>query len=74
MHRKTYMRYKYKIGDMVMVDIPGAHNAEYNNRVAIIIEREHTTSRAGYNDYKLVVCGKPDNPIWFSEPYIRKFE
>jgi len=70
----THMRYKYKIGDMVITGIPGEHNGEYTNRVAIIIEREHPTSRAGYNEYKLVVCGIPENPIWFGEPYIRKLE
>lgn len=70
----VHMRYKYKIGDMVITSIPGAHNGEYNNRVAIIIDRGHPASRAGYNEYKLVVCGKPDNPIWFDEIHIRKFE
>jgi hypothetical protein len=68
----TYIRYKYKIGDIVLVH--NIANIGLHNKIGIVIDREHPTNRANYNEYKLVVCGISDFPMWFSETSIRKFE
>jgi hypothetical protein len=66
------MRYKYKIGDTVLVH--NVANIGLDNKIGIVIDRKHPKTRMGSNDYKLVVCGIPDFPIWFSETSIRKLE
>jgi hypothetical protein len=79
------MRYKYKIGDTVLVH--NIANIGLDNKIGIVIDRKHSCASAFIvrmstkstftvrtNDYKLVVCGIPDFPIWFSETSIRKFE
>jgi|LakMenEpi03Aug12_release.lakeMendotaPanAssembly.Ray.scaffolds.fasta_scaffold1171144_2 hypothetical protein len=64
-------RYKFKIWQMVKIK-----NSEtmYNDKIGCIIEREHPERLLEPNFYKIVVCGKPDYPVWIRETCIERFE
>jgi len=63
----THMRYKYKIGQMVKIK-----NSEtmYNDKIGCIIEREHSERILETNFYKIIVCGRPEHPVWLRETSI----
>ena len=67
----TYKRYKYKIGQIIKIK---SVFESYNDKIGCIIEREHPERILESNHYRIVVCGKPEFPVWVRETSIEKFE
>jgi hypothetical protein len=77
---KYNIRYKFKIGQVVKIKnlkCTEHHtycDMTYNNKIGYIVEREHPESILRSNEYKIVICGKPEHPVWFLETDMEKFE
>jgi hypothetical protein len=72
---KYNIRYKFKIGQIVKIkNLKWTVAQTYNNKIGYIVEREHPESILRSNEYKIVICGKPERPVWFLETDIEKFE
>lgn len=60
-------RYKYKVGDVVIIsDIDDSISS---GRIGVILERRKYQDK---NDYKIILCGLSERDWWFFEDYIEK--